>query len=193
MQKHVKNVARRKEASVMSTAEYFAKRQKFGPPWFLICKEAARGVPLESISKRYGIKIETIQQRLQLAISHNDDESTVDGGVRNESGSTLKVRNAVEINRISENIKTDLSSALQTLVRDFTREDLSMEDIDNLKSLIDAGCKLFGWNVQKQAPAPVTLPSHAVNLALIQTTPEQLKAMGQHPVDQQGAVPSSPE
>ena len=170
-----------KDPASVSNAQYFAQRQRVAPPWFVIAREAARGVPLESISRRYRISIDTLTKRLQLALCSNPDEGTIDGSVVTSDGERLSVRNEVEIRKLSERVRSDLASVMGQLASQCKANADAREEV-NLKefaTLVDTGSKLFGWHTQKEPFTPVPAPTHAVNVALIQTSPEELKAMGQ--------------
>ena len=171
-----------KDPATVSNAVYFAQRQRVAPPWFVIAREAARGVPLESISRRYRISIDTLTKRLQLALCSNPDEGTIDGAIVTSEGERLSVRNEVEIRKLSERVRSDLASVMGQLASQFRATAVDAREEVNLKefaTLVDTGSKLFGWHTQKEPFTPVPAPTHAVNVALIQTSPEELKAMGQ--------------
>ena len=169
-----------KDPATVSNAQYFAQRQRVAPPWFVIAREAARGVPLESISRRYRISIDTLTKRLQLALCSNPDEGTIDGAVVTSDGERLSVRNEVEIRKLSEKVRSDLASVMDRLSTQFRRDADACEEVNvkEFQVLVDTGSKLFGWHTQKEPFTPVPQPTHAVNVALIQTSPEELKAMG---------------
>jgi len=169
-----------KDPATVSNAQYFAQRQRVAPPWFVIAREAARGVPLESISRRYRISIDTLTKRLQLALCANPDEGTIDGAIVTTDGQRLSVRNEVEIRKLSEKVRSDLASVMDRLSTQFRRDADACEEVNvkEFQVLVDTGSKLFGWHTQKEPFTPVPQPTHAVNVALIQTSPEELKAMG---------------
>ena len=192
MKKHFRSFKERtgKDPATVSNAQYFAQRQRVAPPWFVIAREAARGVPLESISRRYRISIDTITKRLQLALCANPDEGTIDGAVVTSDGERLSVRNEVEIRKLSEKVRSDLASVMDRLSTQFRRNADACEEV-NVKEfsvLVDTGNKLFGWHAQKEPFTPVPQPTHAVNVALIQTSPEELKAMGELHEDSEGSL-----
>jgi hypothetical protein len=170
-----------KDPATVSNAQYFAQRQRVAPPWFVIAREAARGVPLESISRRYRISVDTLQKRLQLALCANPDEGTLDSAVVTTGGERLSVRNEVEIRKLSEKVRSDLATVMSRLSTQCLADAEALEEINikEFQALVDTGSKLFGWHTQKEPFTPVPQPTHAVNVALIQTSPEQLKAMGQ--------------
>jgi hypothetical protein len=55
------------------------------------------------------------------------------------------------------------------------REEVNLKEF---QVLVDTGSKLFGWHTQKEPFTPVPAPTHAVNVALLSTSPAELKAMG---------------
>lgn len=120
------------------------------------------------MTARFHVPIETLKKRLATAY---DSER-------------LDIRSDAQIKAVGEQVKSDLVTALARLSQQLANQDeLTLRDAPALDRLISSAAKLFAW----PSPKPVDAGSNAlmssngnaINLALIRTSPEQLKQLSQ--------------
>jgi hypothetical protein len=133
-------------------------------PWHLIGQLAANGKSVDELSEKFHVSKARIQKRLNLAIAQNGH-----------------VRTNLEIKEASNQVKSDLVGVLLKLSRNFaSKEEIEPKDSIELSRLIDSAQKLFSWPNAKPVDASIMLNAPnivpAVNLNLIRTTPDQLRA-----------------
>lgn len=155
-------------------------------PWNLICKLALRGTTLESLSRQFAVSVDQIQKRLDVAVE------------RQASATLVRIRSNAEINLASNRAKADLVQILQESINELVCSDQPrLSQLSEFQTLLTSAARLFSWptvsvsrlsGYQPNQPlsyasnlSPVDQqnlvdqsPQTAVNLALIQTTPEQL-------------------
>jgi hypothetical protein len=133
-------------------------------PWHLIGQLAANGKSIEELSAKFHVSKARITKRLNLAITQNGH-----------------VRSNLEIKEAGNQVKSDLVGVLLKLSRNFASKDqIEPKDSVELSRLIDSAQKLFSWPNAKPVDASIMLNAPnivpAVNLNLIRTTPDQLRA-----------------
>jgi hypothetical protein len=133
-------------------------------PWHLIGQLAANGKTVEELSIKFGVSQARITKRLNLAITENGH-----------------VRTNLEIKEASNQVKSDLVGVLLRLSRNFaSKEEFEPKDAIELTRLIDSASKLFSWPNAKPVDASALLNAStivpAVNLNLIRTSPQELRA-----------------
>src|SRR5260370_38369228 len=133
-------------------------------PWHLIGQLAANGKTVEELSEKFRLSPQRIQKRLNLALAQNGH-----------------VRSNLEIKEASNQVKSDLVGVLLKLSKNLaSKKQTEPKDTIELTRLIDSAQKLFAWPNSKPVDATTLLnPSTiipAVNLNLIRTTPDQLRA-----------------
>src|SRR5258707_6623455 len=132
--------------------------------WHLIGQLAAEGKSVEELSKKFRVSPNRIKKRLNLALAQNGH-----------------VRSNLEIKECSNQVKSDLVGVLLKLSKNLaSKKQTEPKDTIELTRLIDSAQKLFAWPNSKPVDATTLLnPSTiipAVNLNLIRTTPDQLRA-----------------
>jgi hypothetical protein len=133
-------------------------------PWHLIGQLAANGKTVEELSSKFHVSKARIQKRLNLAITENGH-----------------VRSNLEIKEAGHMVKSDLVGVLLKLSRNLaSKHEPDPKDSVELTRLIDSASKLFSWPNPKPIDASIMLNAPnivpAVNLNLIRTTPDQLRA-----------------
>ena len=133
-------------------------------PWHLIGQLAANGKSVEELAEKFHVSPNKIRKRLNLAITENGH-----------------VRTNLEIKEAGNQVKSDLVGVLLKLSRNFaSKEEIEPKDSIELTRLIDSAQKLFAWPNAKPIDASIILNAPnivpAVNLNLIRTTPDQLRA-----------------
>jgi len=133
-------------------------------PWHLIGQLAANGKTVEELSKKFRVSKNRIKKRLALALAENGH-----------------VRSNLEIKEAGYQVKSDLVGVLLKLSQNLaSKDDNEPKDTIELARLIDSAQKLFAWPNAKPVDASALLNAStiipAVNLNLIRTTPDQLRA-----------------
>jgi len=133
-------------------------------PWHLIGELASRGESVKSLAHKFNVSEARINKRLNLALAQNGH-----------------VRTNLEIKEASNQVKSDLVGVLLKLSKNLaSKDDAEPKDTIELARLIDSAQKLFAWPNPKPVDATVLLNAStivpAVNLNLIRTTPDQLRA-----------------
>jgi hypothetical protein len=133
-------------------------------PWHLIGQLAANGKTVEELSAKFHVSPQRIQKRLNLAITQNGH-----------------VRSNLEIKEAGNQVKSDLVSVLLKLTKKLaSKHEPEPKDSVELTRLIDSAQKLFAWPNAKPVDASFMLNAPnivpAVNLHLIRTSPEELRA-----------------
>jgi hypothetical protein len=133
-------------------------------PWHLIGQLAANGKTVEELSLKFGVSQNRIQKRLNLALATNGH-----------------VRSNLEIKEAGQQVKSDLVSVLLKLTKNLASKDqIEPKDSHELTRLIDSASKLFSWPNPKPVDASALLNAPnvvpAVNLNLIRTSPDELRA-----------------
>jgi len=133
-------------------------------PWHLIGELAAKGKTIEELSQKFHVSPKRITKRLNLALTTNGH-----------------VRTNLEIKEAGNQVKSDLVSVLLKLTKNLaSKHDPEPKDSAELSRLIDSAAKLFSWPNAKPVDATIMLNAPnvvpAVNLNLIRTTPDQLRA-----------------
>ena len=153
-------------------------------PWFLICKEAARGFSLDGLSRRYNVPVDHIQFQLSRFIK--------------EDGS---LRTLGDINHASKRVHSDLVQTLEAMARDLagSADKCTSDNLAKLNSLTVTAARLFAWPVARQidghspaSPEHLNPLSNAINLALIATTPDQLRKLADSDHNIQSSILSQP-
>lgn len=137
-------------------------------PWFLLFKEHKRGRSIKSLSIAYRVSEERIREKMLTW-------ETVDGGVRT----------ALDIKQASKRVHCDLVQALEFMARSIaTKANFTNDDITKLAVLTNTAARLFAWPAAASRPgvdmSSIDNPSplsNAINLALINTTPDQLRKL----------------
>jgi hypothetical protein len=150
-------------------------------PWHLIGQLSANGKSVDELSSKFHVSPKRIQKRLNVALATNGH-----------------VRTNLEIKEAGNQVKSDLVGVLLKLSRNLaTKHDAEPKDSVELTRLIDSAAKLFAWpNAKPVDPsiilnAPNVVP--AVNLNLIRTSPEELRARAKiiENNDQNNDIPKS--
>jgi hypothetical protein len=133
-------------------------------PWHLIGELASRGESVKSLAHKFNVSEARIKKRLALALAPNGH-----------------VRSNLEIKEASNQVKSDLVGVLLKLSNNLaSKDDSEPKDTIELSRLIDSAQKLFSWPNPKPVDASALLNAStiipAVNLNLIRTTPDQLRA-----------------
>jgi hypothetical protein len=133
-------------------------------PWHLIGQLAANGKTVEELSSKFGVSKARITKRLNLAITQNGH-----------------VRSNLEIKEAGNQVKSDLVSVLLKLTKNLASKDQTEpKDSVELTRLIDSAQKLFSWPNAKPVDASIILnaanQTPAINLNLIRTSPQELRA-----------------
>jgi hypothetical protein len=133
-------------------------------PWHLIGQLAANGKSVHELSIKFGVSPKRIQKRLNLALAQNGH-----------------VRSNLEIKEAGNQVKSDLVSVLLKLTNNLASKDQTEpKDSVELTRLIDSASKLFSWPNPKPVDASIMLNAPnivpAVNLHLIRTSPDELRA-----------------
>ena len=133
-------------------------------PWHLIGQLAANGKTVDELSEKFRVSPNRIRKRLALALAQNGH-----------------VRSNLEIKEAGYHVKSDLVGVLLKLSKNLASKELTEpKDTIELTRLIDSAQKLFAWPNPKPVDATVLLNAStivpAVNLNLIRTTPDQLRA-----------------
>jgi hypothetical protein len=133
-------------------------------PWHLIGQLAANGKSVNELSAKFHVSPKRIQKRLSLALAQNGH-----------------VRTNLEIKQAGHQVKSDLVSVLLKLTKNLaSKHETEPKDSVELTRLIDSAQKLFSWPNAKPIDASFMLNAPnivpAVNLNLIRTSPEELRA-----------------
>src|SRR6266481_6556061 len=133
-------------------------------PWHLIGQLAASGKSVEELSEKFRVSKARIKKRLALALAQNGH-----------------VRSNLEIKDAGQQVKSDLVGVLLKLSKKLaSKDDTEPKDSVELTRLIDSAQKVFAWPNAKPIDASALLNAStiipAVNLNLIRTTPDQLRA-----------------
>jgi hypothetical protein len=145
------------------------------PPWFLIAKQAVRGTSLETLSVRFHVSVEDIRRHLDKAI------------VASANGE-VAVRTNAEINQASHRARNDLVSVLLEAIDELSAsQQPRLSQLAEFGKLLEGAARLFQWPmltrhsyaVQQYMNAGRTVPTEAVNLDLIATTPEELARLAE--------------
>jgi hypothetical protein len=149
-------------------------------PWHLIGQLAANGKSVDELSAKFHVSPKRIQKRLSLALAPNGH-----------------VRTNLEIKEAGHQVKSDLVSVLLKLTKNLaSKNDLDQKDTVQMQRLIDSAQKLFSWPNAKPVDATALLNAStiipAVNIDLIRTTPDQLRARAKLiEIDDQNYSPKS--
>jgi hypothetical protein len=134
-------------------------------PWHLIARQWKNGSSLDALSARFNVSIDQLKSK--LATRYDSDR--------------LDIRTNAQIKLIGEQVKSDLVTALARISQSLANQpDISLRDAPALDRLINSAARLFSWPSPKPFESQSTLTSgntNAINLALIRTTPDQLKAL----------------
>jgi hypothetical protein len=133
-------------------------------PWHLIGQLAANGKSINELSAKFHVSPKRITKRLNLALAQNGH-----------------VRSNLEIKEAGQQVKSDLVGVLLKLSRNLaSKHETEPKDSVELTRLIDSAQKLFAWPNAKPVDASIMLNAPnivpAVNLHLIRTSPEELRA-----------------
>jgi hypothetical protein len=133
-------------------------------PWHLIGELAAKGKSVDELSAKFHVSPQRIQKRLSLALADNGH-----------------VRTNLEIKEAGYQVKSDLVSVLLKLTKNLAnKHETEPKDSAELTRLIDSAAKLFSWPNAKPVDASAIFNGStiipAVNIDLIRTTPDQLRA-----------------
>jgi hypothetical protein len=133
-------------------------------PWHLIGQLAANGKSIEELSTKFHVSQARIAKRLNLALAQNGH-----------------VRTNLEIKEAGNQVKSDLVSVLLKLSADLaSKHNPDAKDTVQMHRLIDSAQKLFSWPNAKPVDASIMLNASnivpAVNLHLIRTSPQELRA-----------------
>jgi hypothetical protein len=133
-------------------------------PWHLIGQLAANGMSVDELSEKFHVSPKRITKRLNLALASNGH-----------------VRSNLEIKEAANQVKSDLVSVLLKLTKNLaSKHQPDTKDSAELSRLIDSASKLFAWPNAKPVDASILLNATnvvpAVNLNLIRTSPEELRA-----------------
>jgi hypothetical protein len=133
-------------------------------PWHLIGQLAANGKSVDELSLKFGVSKARITKRLNLALAQNGH-----------------VRTNLEIKEAGHQVKSDLVSVLLKLTKNLASKDQpDPKDSHELTRLIDSAAKLFSWPNAKPVDPSIILntanQTPAINLNLIRTSPEELRA-----------------
>lgn len=171
------------------------------PPWFLIAKQAVRGASLQTLSVRFNVSVEDIRRHLDKAI------------VSSANGQ-MYVRTSAEINQASARARNDLVSILLEAIEELSvSTQPRLSQLKEFNELLGAAARLFQWpmltatrfiahqrepvqgygvNPEAQPPSS-SVPTAAVNLALIATPPERLAELAKEKIlDEVGPKPQEP-
>jgi hypothetical protein len=143
-------------------------------PWHLIAKQWRSGSTLEALAIRYNVSIDNLKK--QLATRYDSER--------------LDIRSNAQIRAVGEQVKSDLVTALARLSQTLAnKSDLDLRDAPALDRLVSTAARLFSWPNPKPFDADLSNGTsllsgntNAINLALIRTTPEQLKQLA-NPVE----------
>jgi hypothetical protein len=133
-------------------------------PWHLIGQLAANGKTIEELSSKFHVSQARITKRLNLALATNGH-----------------VRSNLEIKEAGNQVKSDLVSVLLKLTKKLaSKTKPNPKDTVQMQRLIDSAQKLFSWPNAKPVDASSMLNASnivpAVNLNLIRTSPQELRA-----------------
>jgi hypothetical protein len=148
-------------------------------PWHLIGELAQKGKTLDELSEKFSIPKNRIQKRLNLALASNGH-----------------VRTNAEIKEAGHQVKDDLVTVLLKLTKNLASKDQSEpKDSVELTRLIDSAQKLFAWPNPKPVDVTAMLNGQsivpAVNIELIRTSPDQLRAARARLIDNNDSLKSS--
>ena len=145
-------------------------------PWYLIAKQALRGVSIDSLAIRFHVSADEIRRQLDKAI------------MLDQTG-TPRIRNSAEINQASARARNDLVTILQEAIDELVvSQQPRLSQLGEFEKLLGSAARLFQWptvtaqrmvatvqtSAQGYAIAPNGQPTGAVNLTLTATSPEQL-------------------